>query len=461
MIGYFISFLVLMSGILVADPLLVNVAVIIFLISYLIPSFLSGSIQDKINPIILCCIGKLMCSIGNILGIYYKDDPIQKLKYWYYANENYLFESSLIHLCGTLFIILGYIVMTRINQQKVIPILNFHLREEWFLKYDKLILLLIILGVTKNLPFPFSDEYLRLFFSLFVFIFAYLSQKENRSNHYYIRAYALVILLTIDAYYNSYLRIETVNPSILLILGLVWGSGGIKPLMNKTMIPLFLFLFLFALSFDKLGGDNRADAEKKNIVLKNSILRLVGIDEEEEEKPATIYVNDETQKEQPIWARMSNFNQISKLVEVQNEDGFSNGKELLYLTYAWIPRVFWPEKPPISAGRSFAARASLAYVNEQGQANNSVDMTHAGELYLNFGYIGSIIGCFILGALVSLFWQASNFFAELNITGIMFGGYLLNLGYWQFGADLQIVITLFSVYATIVVTDRVFNMIIK
>ena len=73
-------------------------------------------------------------------------------------------------------------------------------------------------------------------------------------------------------------------------------------------------------------------------------------------------------------------------------------------------------------------------------------MTVAGELYLDFGWLGVIIGSLLFGAFISVLWNSTEFYSsEFNLSGIIFGGYLIMISIGSY-ADLQIVITLISTY---------------
>ncbi len=152
-------------------------------------------------------------------------------------------------------------------------------------------------------------------------------------------------------------------------------------------------------------------------------------------------------EEEKFEARVSNVNQTSQIVEVVKEDGFYHGETMAYLSYAFIPRFLWKEKPVIAQGVWFALRIGQAYVQEGVGANNSINMTSAGELYLNFGLLGVAIGMFLIGGLCAYMWQISGFAGQpTNLLGGMFGLYLFFLATSTFGIDLQFLVTLVSYF---------------
>ena len=73
-------------------------------------------------------------------------------------------------------------------------------------------------------------------------------------------------------------------------------------------------------------------------------------------------------------------------------------------------------------------------------------MTVAGEFYLNFGWIGTVAGTFLFGAVLGIFWSRTAFWRDpYNVVGGAFGYYLLWTGFVG-AADLQVIVTLIALY---------------
>lgn len=83
--------------------------------------------------------------------------------------------------------------------------------------------------------------------------------------------------------------------------------------------------------------------------------------------------------------------------------GHRYGETMDYLAYAFIPRLFWPDKPTVTRGRWFDVYINQGLaVDEQG---NSLGQTNSGELYWNFGVPGVIAGMFLMGLLIGWLWR--------------------------------------------------------
>ena len=83
-------------------------------------------------------------------------------------------------------------------------------------------------------------------------------------------------------------------------------------------------------------------------------------------------------------------------------------------------------------------------------------MTIQGHLFLDFGYMGIVIGCMLIGGFLALLWSSTDFYrSPYNITGITFGGHLLMSALTGIGSDLQILVTLISYYLIFIFLKRV------
>jgi hypothetical protein len=92
---------------------------------------------------------------------------------------------------------------------------------------------------------------------------------------------------------------------------------------------------------------------------------------------------------------------------------FQDGRTLLDLPYAFIPRIIWPEKPSVPTGQLF---------NRQffgGNDDTYVSPSHLGELYWNFGWPGVIFGMSIIGSILGFIAARTNLSRGLSLTRIL------------------------------------------
>jgi hypothetical protein len=159
-------------------------------------------------------------------------------------------------------------------------------------------------------------------------------------------------------------------------------------------------------------------------------------------------------QDQTVLSRLTTINQLSQVGRLVQDQGYLHGETLDYLSYAFIPRFLWPDKPIIQKGAWFAFQIGLANVDSHGVIHNSINMTIPGELYLNYGWGGVWIGLTILGVLISALWRTTMFWSKpKNTLGSAFAFYLVWpwIGF-SLGADLQILVTLIAVYLALLVT---------
>jgi hypothetical protein len=97
---------------------------------------------------------------------------------------------------------------------------------------------------------------------------------------------------------------------------------------------------------------------------------------------------------------------VGYFVQDTKAHGLKMGATMDYLLYAFIPRVFWHEKPNVTRGAWFTAY--LGGAHSEDTATSASALTAEGELYWNFGLAGMIAGMAALGWLIGRFlWQTA------------------------------------------------------
>ena len=99
---------------------------------------------------------------------------------------------------------------------------------------------------------------------------------------------------------------------------------------------------------------------------------------------------------------------------------FQNGRTLLLFFQAWVPRVFWPEKPTITIGRW------VTTVYGPGpHIESSTAPSHVGDYYINFGILGVMFGMFLVGSVgrlshESLMWRGGTAASIMVMTVVLY-----------------------------------------
>lgn len=205
----------------------------------------------------------------------------------------------------------------------------------------------------------------------------------------------LISLLPVVLFY-IYEKYSIKKIFLLLILFVFIYVEFIQPFVNNTRIllgrkthieltPDFLINYIFS-------GDflyNIDEYNKKGNSLEDAMNRLFEVS-----APALVY-------------------------EITEQSGFKYGSDLYYIAVALIPRILWPDKPYIPRGVYFAK----TYLG----LGNSVGMSIGGELYWNFGWIGIIIGYFLLGSVMGRLWNILGNYPVNNLLNFTFYFILLIL----------------------------------
>src|SRR5437879_2171848 len=101
------------------------------------------------------------------------------------------------------------------------------------------------------------------------------------------------------------------------------------------------------------------------------------------------------------------------------DHGFKYGETMQNLTYAFIPRILWPEKPIVTRGLWFTAY--LGSSGSEEESTTSTGIYSAAELYWNFGFPGVILGMAVMGYMFALlFVSVGNGPHQLVIPMIIF-----------------------------------------
>jgi hypothetical protein len=372
-----------------------------------------------------------------------KTGDLTKTIYSYIAPQ-YIPEAAMIWVAGNTFTFIGYELCKRRSFPRIdVNVKTRQLRTIYLIVFCYVALNLS--GINFNLAFLGSGvvNLINQFNMFSILIFAQLWKKENNKKY---RNYAIIlcVMQTLLALKTSYLREAVVTPIISLTGGYMLGLGKIRYVFSYRMIPFVIIFVLFFQTFQTLGSNrgNFLDA------LISSGQSNGSADKDD--------VDPNNKEKGSVLDRLSNIAQITGCVKLTKANGFYGGKASAPLVTALVPRVLWPDKPQIHMGIWFAIEIGAAYVNDEGVANNSINMTNPGELYLDFGWIGVIAGCTIFGCLIAMFWNAAHFNeTPYNLTGMMWGGYLLILALKNFGSDLQIVITFFSTYLVFYIIKKI------
>ncbi|MBX9853840.1 MAG: hypothetical protein K2X86_19005 [Cytophagaceae bacterium] len=419
-----------------AEP--IAIGAMVFFFYYPILKYRQSGISS-INPAILYSIIKGIGALGNLVAILSSDDPKSRDIYFLYVAEEHINLAMLLHFFGPVLTIFGF----ELSQNKKINLPNLkYILNDYHLSFTfpLLVFLLFILKYFNLIPsLGTLSAFIQLIPIASIFFLARYGAYTNQ-NKYVRIAFIFLVLTTAQALFYAFLRMNIVLPSVAFVLGMLIGKRSFSVLKTPFFYPVYFGLFLFFTYFTLIG-------EKRGQI-------GVGFERIERLQEAAEEFEDE-ERESTLLSRFSSINQLSQIGRIVEEDDFYYGETLDYLVFGFIPRFLWPEKPIIQKGAWFAYRIGKARILD-GKYTNSIDMSSTGELYLNFGWLGVLIGGLFIGYFIGSMWLTSGFWTgEKNVLGSLFGFYLLFLGLFSFGADLQMILTLTAMYLVFWGTNKI------
>jgi hypothetical protein len=423
-------------------------AMCVLLISQCIISLLLD-LRDKKKLYVMTAfyIGVIITTTANLLYIMkVAAGGVTEFSMYKYIVQAHIDEATAVWCLGNASIFVGY----QLFKNGKLPPVSFDLSGPKTLKnlYTFIVVFAILnlTGNMVNLSFITGgiQKVLSLLNVMGILFYARLWVYEDNIQY---RNYAitLAVLQTVIALYTSFLRVELLTPAISFFGGYFIGKGSIKYVFSARIIPALIFAGIFSLFFNTLAG-NRS----------HFITAFTGDDNSQYNSSYKDLSEGEDKGEGGALERSANIAQLTNIVDLVKRNGYYGGAASFPLLAAFVPRLFWPDKPTIQLGTWFALEIGVASIGEGGRANNSVNMSVPGELYLDFGWIGVVLGCIFFGGLVAVFWNASEFNdSPYNLSGALWGGYLLLYAIMGIGADLQIVVSLVSTYIVFLIIKKV------
>jgi hypothetical protein len=379
------------------------------------------------------CFAGLWFGLGNLAGYLAEGGPLAARFYVYEASEH-IFAAQLIASAGTLIPGLAHDWAT--SQARaglklpVLPAIGFPLRPA---AADRAILGLLGLDwvsrlgglSTGGLGTVSTVVALGSDIAIFILTSRWLGQPAPRSSLGLAFPACLAVATATHSFLFDPLRMNLLLPVGALCLPFVLR----KAVGFRFALAGIGFLSLFVLVFEPFREFRWQAQGTERFTAVAGQLRA----EDEDRVSGSV----------AVLARLSTFNQLSQVVRITEQEGFYRGSTLAYVFYVFIPRVIWPDKPVIAPGRWFAEKLGRGRELEYG-FSNAINMTIPGELYLNFGWPGVVLGMAGMGLLYHLLWQAARAVAwPANVVGMTFGLIILNqamFGGSHFGAVVNLVI---------------------
>ncbi len=438
----FIAIYILMDNVLSVDPALLNTALIVHCTISLLITLNKGT--KFVTPLTVFFLSSIIVSSGNIIVITQRG--MEKTKMNAYMIDRYLGDASLIWVIGVTCIFIGFIFFSN----RSIPSVRLDISKKATYKMFVYVLFISVFAYQANAILSFLGSIAKLIylFGTIGILFYGRLWAATDDRKYMMYAISLYLVQTYAAVNNSYLRSELLMPTVVLFTGYFVGRGHVKSLFSYRVLP-FVLIFAVFISFFGTLGKYRSNF---GAVISQEILN--GSNDDDANFGKDLFDEEEDNKNGSFLERSACVAQLTNCVKLTKQKGFYDGAVSAPVVFALIPRILWPEKPLVQLGQWFAVEMGTAIVTN-GRANNSINMTIMGELYMDFGWAGVVFGCFLFGGLVSMLWNSIEFYTSpYNIIGILFGGYVLLFSF-GIGADLQILVTYTSTYLMLYTIKKV------
>ncbi|MGI8497802.1 MAG: hypothetical protein ACR2OG_09510 [Gemmatimonadaceae bacterium] len=375
---------------------------------------------------------------ANAVGLYAGNGPFRSV-YFIYAVDNHLMLASLLGFAATVLPVLGFwAVVRRAAMQRwsdLLPDVKGTIGNRNLLIGASILAPLVtvfrFLNVIPSLGTVSEVVFLVPQFAVFVLARVGTARQVRGALPL---ALVLALMEAFRGLVFEYLRLAAVLPIVALVSGAVLGARSLKPLRMKLLLPIYPLCAIYVLYFGVLGEIRSTNfgGDKLNTLLEYDMSQSS--------------TREAAAHKETVLSRLTTFNQLSQIRRVVDEDGFYQGKTLSYLAYAFMPRFLFPDKPRIQRGSWFAVRIGQAMETENGWFNNAVNMTVQGELYLNWGWIGIMLGLPLYGLALAVFWSRARFWEDdRNALGTAFGFYVMWAALSAAG-DLTILVTILAVY---------------
>jgi hypothetical protein len=345
-----------------------------------------------------------------------------RARYFIYAADDHLYLASHLQLAQGCIPVLGFWAISRhsgiLRAIRLAPALESRIEAGPAIVGGLLIsTFAIAMNVGARLLFVDTFASLLIFApSISAFALARLGYERNHRRAK-IAGLAIALVDCSRAFFFDFLRGTIAQPLVAYTAGAVLGARSLRPLRDRLFVPVLAVGGLFVAFYGLLG-----ETRERGV---HGLDRFSDLHEYQQSRAAAT----DLPPQQTIVARLTSFNQLSQIGELVERNGLYRGRTFEYLRYAFIPRVLWPEKPKIALGAWYAMEIGEAVQTEDGWYNNSVNMTQAGELYLNFSWFGVLVGLPLFDASLAFFWTRTNLW-ELDARNLL-GSALAALILWM------------------------------
>jgi hypothetical protein len=389
-------------------------------------SDLSSGREDSVTPLTVHAIFVAgWMGLSHFVAVFVVDTAYEKT-FYAYSDFGYLLEAQyLATLSAVVPLLVGRALEAgaagRRRSAPVIPPLDAALSDSGFLVVIALLVVTDAAGVVlaSLTAAPVVGPLLRLgaLGAIFMLTWHWFGPNPGLPRWTKYAIIALVVFKVSVAFLYNDMRGEMVYPIYAFFLAVLLR----RALTKWMLVGAVAFIIPFSYVYAVIGG-----IKGQGIVGTERINLIVGA----EAKPSSDEDDDAmVGAVMTLAARSCNFGQLSQVARIVDEEGLYYGETISYLVFIFVPRSIWPDKPEVTPGQWFARKLGKGQQISDTRFSNSINMTLAGEFYLNFGWPGAVLGLVAYGLALTFFWRATAIFGSRNnVAGIALAFLLLMQG---------------------------------
>lgn len=375
----------------------------------------------SITPATVFAVMGTWASLSHFIAEYFLDTQYEKFFYSSYPAMSYLPEAQVLMVISILVPLLTYPWFTRLLDGPrplfAVPKIGFNTSDRATLN---LCLIFLAFGWLGNLGLAFFESIgtVGYFFAngsdiaVFLLAWHWYGPRPTFPSWSRLLLFVAPVVDSLNALMFSTRRGEIVYPFFALLTAMLLR----KAFKLHHLLLLLAILPIFSFVYYKIGlmrsGANAVSGAERVTNLKDDFFS--------EQSENTQFKTKEVEGSETLagiyslMARGCQFGPLSQVARIADEEGFYYGQTLSYLTYAFIPRFIWPDKPLITPGQWFAEKLGRGTRISETQFSNAINMTLPGEFYLNFGWTAAILGTALMALLYAVIWSSIGFYDEGN-----------------------------------------------
>jgi len=227
--------------------------------------------------------------------------------------------------------------------------------------------------------------------TLFLVAWRTLLHKRNRYEIWRYNIFLAILLPLLLLAVNPFNSPRFINISVWLPILLVAFSKFLRFRIVYTMVLFGIIVLMPLMSFtSRFGLEGTAMIDKENYIADAFKIQDVDV-----------------------------FDTLSYAIDFPKANGYGHGKNIMTNLFFFVPRTIWPSK---GIGGGLEVGEELKTFQKGGTANLS--FFPGGELYLDFGWAGIIVGSLAIGFFVAFLRLPPGRKSRINLLDVIFVGFI-------------------------------------